>query len=156
MNNFISPIQNAQRVISYIVLYHLVYEFIYFFLNNEDYVTPLGYYLFYYEDESLSDKPKLLALTISFLSNLFISLIFWRYLYKWENKKDTVALILNLVYLYFVTGVILFLLFLLLMVFTEGVIFVIYFILYLPMLIMVILMVPLFRFNQWILGKFSK
>ncbi len=98
------------NIISFIILYHVVYEFIYFFLNNEDYVTPLGYYLFYYEDESLSDKPKLFALTISFLSYLFISLIFWRYLYKWENKKDTVALIFNLLYLYSIIAVILFVL----------------------------------------------
>ena len=144
------------NIISYITLYHIVFEGLIYLFNYSNSPTPLGYYLFYYEDESLSDKPQLLLLTIGLIFNFIISIIFWRYLYKWENKKDTVALILNLVYLYFVTGVILFVLFLLLMVFTEGVIFVIYFILYLPMLIMVILMVPLFRFNQWILSKFSK
>ena len=144
------------NIISFIILYHVVYEFIYFFLNNEDYVTPLGYYLFYYEDESISDKPKLFSLTISFLSYLFISLIFWRYLYKWENKKDTVALIFNLLYLYSIIAVILFVLSLILIYLTKSSISVIYFMFYIPMLIMAILMVPLFRFNQWILSKSSK
>ena len=76
------------NIISYIILYHLVYEFIGSFFNNKDHPTPLGYYLFYENKESFNYKSHLLALTISFLFNLSVSLVFWIYLYNLYVKFD--------------------------------------------------------------------
>lgn len=143
------------NIVSYIVLYHIVYELVFYFFHYNDNPTPLAYYFFHYNNNNLKHRSDLLFLTICFLFNLSISLLFWRKLYNWYGKIDTTELIFKLIKFFFIISVIIFVLFFIAMFLTKGLIFIIAYLLYLPTGILVVLMVPLFKFNQWIIERFS-
>ena len=137
------------NIISYIVLYHLVYEFIAYnsFYKYEG-LTPLGY-LFSKFDRFEMDY--FLILVISFIINMSVSGILLRYIYKWDGKISFLQLFKKLLLVFVMVSVLLILLLCLLAVITNGMIFFIFINFYFPMPIMVILMLPLFRLNKIIL-----
>ncbi|OCA72336.1 hypothetical protein BBI01_09400 [Chryseobacterium artocarpi] len=132
-------------------MYYIVYEIIFHFFNYSDNPTPLGFLIFNFKNTS-KDRLDLLFITISFIINISLSLFFWRYIYKWYGKIASTTLTFKLLLVFLIISLLLLILFLLLMYFTKGLIFIILYTLYLPMGIMIMLMVPLFKFNKMILG----
>jgi len=117
--------------------------------------TPIINFLFDFKNTK-KDRSDLLVLTIFFLFNLFLSSFFWRYLLKWHKKNDSNKLSFKLLLLFLIVTIILLFLTFILAYLTKSLLFFIFFMYYLPMGILVILMVPLFKFNQWVVDRLSK
>lgn len=148
------------NIISYVILYHIVYESIfYFFTNKGDMeVTPVGFLISNY-NRLESDTPFFLLIITSFIINMFVSGVLFYCIYKWYNKMSFSKLFFLLLFVFIGTTILLLLLLLLLLLITKGKLVFIFGIIvssYFPMPIMVILMIPLFKFNQWIVERLSK
>lgn len=141
------------NILSYIILYHIVYELVYFYIEKGNTgVTPLGFIIFKFNRLKYDYDSSFLLAIISFIINMTISGILLNYIYKWKDKMSTERLFWKIFFVFIIVSILSLILLLLL----AGYIFFIFMYLYLPMPIMVILMIPLFKFNQWITEQLSK
>jgi hypothetical protein len=145
------------NIISYVILYHIVYESIYYFFTNKGdmEVTPVGFLISNY-NRLESDTPFFLLIITSFIINMFVSGVLFYCIYKWYNKMSFIIMFFILLLVFIVISIILCVLLLFLAYITNSMLFFIFITLYFPMPIMVILMIRLFKFNQWIVERFSK
>ncbi len=146
------------NIISYVIIYHVVYEFIYyFFLAKGDLgITPIGFIFEYLGYKNRGEGLGFIIIIISFIINMSMNGILLRYIYKWDEKKSFLQLFKKLLLVFVIVSVILIVLLFLLAAITKSMVFFIFISCYFPMPIMAILMLPLFKLNEWILSKFSK
>lgn len=146
------------NIISYIFLYHILYELVYnFYMEKGDIgVTPLGYILQLSEFKNSGEGLGIIIILISFILNMFVSRILLKYIFKWADVMSTKKLFGKLFIVFIIASTLLIILLLLLAFLTHGSFFFIFIVLYYPMPIMAVIMIPLFKFNQWVTEQFSR
>jgi hypothetical protein len=144
------------NIISYIILYHIVYELINYFFVEKGHIgiTPIGYIIERYNYLE-NEMPQFSITIVAFLIHMFVSGILLYCIYKWYNKMSFSKLFFLLLFVFIITSVLLFSFsFLFLIIFLPSAFMIvgifIYFYLFMP--IMAILILPLFKLNKMLLG----
>jgi len=141
------------NIISYILLYHIVYELINYFFVEKGHVgaTPIGHIIdnFNHLKYRMSD---FMIIFINFFIHMLVSGILLYCIYKWYNKMSFFILFLLLLLFFIIISILLLMLLLFLAYITNGMLFLVFITLYFPMPIMFILILPLFKLNKMLLG----
>lgn len=137
------------NIITFIILYHFVYELIaYNSFNKDKGLTPLSYIFHKFDRFEMSS---FLIILISFIINMAVSGALFHYLYKWYNKISISLLFFRLLLFFSIISILLLLGLFFLAYITSSPIFFLFIYYYFPMPILCILILPLFKFNKWIL-----
>lgn len=139
------------NILIYLILYHIVFEFLDSYVYKFDVFTPLGRFVRkYFLHQKLSNQSKYDE-TFIFLFNLFISSILLYFANRWYGKEKNLKTFFKLIHTFIIINIPV-------VIYTfidNGLsIFFVYLAYFLiPMSIMLLLILPIFWFNNKILGK---
>lgn len=142
------------NIISYVVVYHLVYESVFcFFIDKKGIeVTPIGFLISNYSRSNPNMWYFLLVIVV-FIINTSVCGILFHYIYKWYDKLSLSKLFFRLLLVFSITSFLVFFILIVFGILTSSITLLgLVILLYLPMPIMAMSIPFLFKFNKWILG----